>query len=257
MNQDIAIRAFQEYTGRYDAGNVNVSLKINHTYRVAGIAGRIGRDVGADPGFSWFLGLLHDIGRFEQLRQHGTFKDAQSVDHAELGADILFSEGLIDRFSHPDIPEWEKIAEQAIRLHNKLMVPEGLDPTELMYTHILRDADKVDIFRVLTEPPYDERNERILYASESLDTAQIAGEEVMQCVREHRCVPRTSEKTEFENLISQCCMGFELYYPISRRITREQGFLDRLMNLPLRNETMCGQLEILREEMKLAWETPA
>lgn len=257
MNKDLAIRAFQEYTGHYDAGNVNVSLKISHTYRVAGIAGRIGQDVGADPEFSWFLGLLHDIGRFEQLRQYGTFKDAQSVDHAELGADILFSEGLINRFPKPDIPEWEKLTEQAVRLHNKLTIPEGLDPTELMYTHILRDADKVDIFRVLTEPPYDGRNERILCASDSSDTAQIAGEEVMQCVREHRCVPRSSERTEFENLISQCCMGFELHYPISRRITREQGFLEKLMNLPLRNEVMRGQLEILRKEMELAWETRA
>lgn len=35
--------------------------------------------------------MLHDIGRFEQIRCFGTFNDGMSVDHAELGADILLT----------------------------------------------------------------------------------------------------------------------------------------------------------------------
>ena len=44
---------------------------------------------------SWLTGLLHDVGRFEQLRRYGTFIDAQSIDHAEFGADRLFRQGKI------------------------------------------------------------------------------------------------------------------------------------------------------------------
>ena len=43
--------------------------------------------------------MLHDIGRFEQIRRFGTFNDVQSVDHAEFGADLLFKEGLIRKFA--------------------------------------------------------------------------------------------------------------------------------------------------------------
>ena len=35
------------------------------------------------------IGLLHDIARFEQYTQYGTFKDLQSIDHGNLGAEIL------------------------------------------------------------------------------------------------------------------------------------------------------------------------
>lgn len=39
---------------------------------------------------AWFTGLLHDVGRFEQLRNYGTFIDAESIDHAMYGAQNSF-----------------------------------------------------------------------------------------------------------------------------------------------------------------------
>ena len=41
------------------------------------------------------IGLLHDIGRFEQVRLYHTFNDGKSVNHAEIGVKILFEDGLI------------------------------------------------------------------------------------------------------------------------------------------------------------------
>ena len=257
MNKKAAVEAFREYSALYDTDDIKIKLKIDHTYRVSDIASRIGMSVGADPDFSWFLGLLHDIGRFEQLTQYGTFKDADSVDHAELGADILFKDGLIESFPHPSlhgtaIEDVGRIDETAIRLHNKLTLPDGLDEKTLLYCRILRDADKCDIFRVLTEPPYDERNEKIVTDSAE-GVVEAAREDVMTCVTEHRCVPRKSDFTQFEALISQCCMGFELVYSESRKIVGEQGYLEQLMNLPVESAAMRDQLETLRAEMRLAW----
>ena len=265
-----AMAAFKAYTERFDTADINIKLKIDHTYRVAGIAERIARTLKLDElgvDFCWLLGLLHDIGRFEQLTRYGTFKDAESIDHAEIGADILFkgideSDSLINTFIDPDEwvegdTDWDEMAgmcETAIRLHNKLVLPDDLDTATLMYSNVLRDADKTDIFRVLTEPPYDERNERIIQCSQESRTATPARADVMRCVREHRCVPKTFERTDFESLISQCCMGFELAYDASRGIVAGQGYLDRLMNLSVVDERMAEQLATLRIEMKDAWE---
>ena len=221
MDRKKAMAAFKTYTERFDTADINIKLKIDHTYRVAGIAERIARSLELDElgvDFCWLLGLLHDIGRFEQLTRYGTFKDAESVDHAELGADILFSasagangtagaigtvgEPLINTFIDPsdwldpEIPDfggWDEMAgmcETAIRFHNKLALPDDLDSATLMYSNVLRDADKADIFRVLTEPPYDKRNERIIQCSQESITATPARDDVMRCVREHRCVPK-------------------------------------------------------------------
>ena len=258
MNKQAAIEAFRDYSSLYDTEDIKIKLKIDHTYRVADIASRIAVSVGENPDFSWFLGLLHDIGRFEQLTQYGTFKDADSVDHAELGADILFKDGLIESFptaffsmvSQNGVDE-RLIAETAIRLHNKLELPGDLDETTALYCKILRDADKVDIFRVLTEPPYDERNQRIEAESVDMGPARL---DIMHCVHKHRCVPRRSDFTPFEALISQCCMGFELEFPESVKIVRDHGYLEQLMNLDVVNAEMRGQLKTLRMEMESAWE---
>ncbi|MCR4763885.1 MAG: HD domain-containing protein [Lachnospiraceae bacterium] len=240
-----ADRAFAEYAAGYDAENIKIRLKIDHTYRVASFTERIAESLSldrTDVDFAWLSGMLHDIGRFEQLKRYGTFLDRMSVDHAELGADILFEDGLISAFTEMDhAPERRMMLERAIRLHNKLTLPEDLDDQTRMFSNILRDADKCDIFRVLTEPPFDERNRKIM------QTKEPARDSVMQYVRKHQCVPRNTEYTAFEGLISQCCMAFELVYPESRRIVREQGYLDSLMNLELQEEPGRQMAELKKE----------
>ena len=241
--------AFAEYAAGYDADDVKVRLKIDHTYRVASFTERIAESLSldrTDVDLAWLAGMLHDIGRFEQLKRYGTFLDRLSVDHAELGADILFMDGLINIFAEMDsIPECRVMLETAIRLHNKLALPEDLDDRTGMYSNILRDADKCDIFRVLTEPPFDERNRKIMQAKEP------AGESVMQYVRKHQCVPRNKEYTAFEGLISQCCMAFELVYPESRRIVKEQGYLDMLLDLELQAGPSEQMAELKKELDKI------
>lgn len=247
MDKETALKAFRDYTSMYDETDVRNTLKISHTFRVADIAEQIAKSLDltdVEVSFAWFLGLVHDIGRFEQLKRYDTFVDIKSVDHAELGADILFKDGLISKFPCEDLhPRWRSITELSVRLHNKLNIPDDLDEESKMFVRILRDADKCDIFRVLTEPPYDERNNKI--SSE----ARPARDSIMVCVREHRCVPRVGERTDFENLISQCCMAFELYYPKARQITASQGYLKKLLDTPIVDEQAQIQFKLLNTEM--------
>ena len=217
-------------------------MKIAHTYRVASISERIAGTISAaNVDFAWLLGLLHDIGRFEQVTRYGTFYDALSVDHAELGADILFHDNLFASFVQKESQGMKAIAETAIRLHNKLSLPDNMEENTAMYAKILRDADKADIFRVLTEYPYDERYSNL--------KGLVARDEVMKYVREHRCVPRESagRANELEMLIAQCCMAFELEYPESRAIVIEQGYLKQLLAKD------SEQLAIVKAEILKAW----
>ena len=89
---------FREYVSHYNAGEEKVRLKIEHTFRVAGLCRQIAESLGMEEeeqDLAWFTGLLHDVGRFEQLKNYGTFIDADSIDHAEYGAQILFEQGKI------------------------------------------------------------------------------------------------------------------------------------------------------------------
>lgn len=255
--------AFDAYVSRYDSGSVMIRLKAEHTLRVAGHCARIAESLGADGGsadFAWLLGLLHDIGRFEQVRRYGTFVDAVSVDHAELGADLLFRDGLIGEFPARDLtPDRLSILETAIRLHNKLALPGELDGETRFFCDLIRDADKADIFRVVTELSFEERagtSRGLLRETEG------ACEEVMECVLQHRCVPRNIRKNRFDVHVSHCCMAFELVWPESRRIVREQGFLGRMLEgrsadgEPPRSGKEREQLRTVKNEIEAAWGEP-
>ena len=101
MNRTRIKQTFAEYTSKYNASDPKIKLKIDHTYRVAALAERIAKtvtDVSIDTDLAWAMGMLHDIGRFEQVKRYGTFVDSESVDHAALGISILFDEGLLDSF---------------------------------------------------------------------------------------------------------------------------------------------------------------
>ena len=126
---------FREYTDAYDATDEKIKLKIDHTYRVAELCERIAKAEQMEKtevDLAWLLGMLHDVGRFEQLRRYGTFSDADSIDHAALGADILFGgvlregEGLIR--TYVDDAAEDEVIETAIRVHSAYRIPEGLAP---------------------------------------------------------------------------------------------------------------------------------
>jgi len=257
MDQKRAIEAFERYAGDYDPSNPMIRDKIVHTFHVAQIARRIAEGVTRPElvGFAWLLGLLHDIGRFEQVRRYGTFVDGQSVDHAELGADLLFREGLIDRFPADGLPEgWRRTAEAAIRLHNKLTLPEGLDGDDLALCRILRDADKLDIFRVITQVPVAQRAGT---SKALLEWSATVSDGVMDCVRAHRCVPRSQRRTIMDLRVSHCCMAFELEYPVSRQIAVEQGHLLQLLEMrDPDGQWLRGGLEQMRTvrgEIEASW----
>ena len=249
--------AFRAYTAQYDLNNGMIRHKVEHTFRVAENCERIAKSLGMggeDVTFAWFLGLLHDIGRFEQVRRFGTFIDSVSVDHAEFGADLLFREDLLGEFIGEGFPEEDQaLLETAIRQHNKLALPETLDERARCFCDLIRDADKADIFRVVAELPFEER----IGTSKALfQEGEEASEAVMDCVRAHRCIPRALRKTRFEASVSHCCLAFELVFPETRRIVREQGFLIRLLSergadgKPLWAEKEREQMRMVRREIE-------
>ena len=95
------------------------------------------------------IGLLHDIGRFEQIKQFDTFKDAISFDHASYGVKVLFEDGLIKDFW--DNQDDYEIIKFAIENHNKLEIADSFDERAIMHAKLIRDTDKMDIMHIYTD----------------------------------------------------------------------------------------------------------
>lgn len=259
IDREKAEKAFIDYTSSYDNSDPMIRQKIDHTFRVADLSDKLAKSLCLDDkgiDLSWLIGLLHDFGRFEQIKRFGTFSDSQSVDHAELGADILFKDGKIQLFSDAGLLQDDfLLIETAVRLHNKLSLPDNLDENAKVFCQLIRDADKLDIFRVLYEIPF----ETLAGKNSRLTEKEKASEECMEYVYKHSCIPRELVQSRFELRIAHICMAFELCFKESRKIAEEDGYVNKLLSVsdekgnPIWNEAECQQLEILKKELEKAW----
>lgn len=232
LNRRKVAAAFREYVAGYDASDAKIKLKIDHTLRVASLCQRIAAPAGADADLCWLSGMLHDIGRFEQVRRYNTFVDSLSVDHAAFGADLLFQEGLLERFCTQMTSHERAILEKAIRNHSSYRLPLELTEEEILYCNVLRDADKIDIFRVNCDTP---REEIYNFTTEQLVSSPVS-DEVKVCFENRTAVLRSLKKYPADYISGHICLVFELVFPISRTIAREQGYLHQLLAFHSENE---------------------
>ena len=147
MKLEKAKNEFTKFVSQYDMENKKIKRKYGHSYRVMENAGRIAESLklsNEEIELSKLIGLLHDIGRFEQERIYKTFKDHESIDHGDLGVEILKKDNYIRKYIEED--KYDDIILKAIKNHNKLYIEEGLTKQELLFSKIVRDADKLDIF---------------------------------------------------------------------------------------------------------------
>ena len=101
-----------------------------------------------DVDLAELIGLLHDVGRFRQWQLYKTFVDAKSEDHADLGVKVIQELPFYDLLGQ----EEKDLVLFAIKNHNKKEIAPAPDKRHLLFAKIIRDADKLDIFRVLA--PY-------------------------------------------------------------------------------------------------------
>lgn len=142
-----AKKVFMEYVSNYDEQNININRKIYHSLRVMEINAQIAKSLelsDEEIEISTLIGLLHDIARFEQYRIYQTFSDKKSIDHGNLGVEILEKDNFIRKFIETD--KYDSLIKTAIKNHNKFKIEDGLDEKNLLFCKMIRDADKLDIF---------------------------------------------------------------------------------------------------------------
>ncbi len=250
INRTCIEKVFDEYVAQYDITDTKVKLKQLHTFKVAALCETIAESINMnedDVNTAWLSGMLHDIGRFEQLRRFDTFLDHKSINHAEFGADLLFKEGLIDKFKSGIEGEQEEfdLLELTIRCHNRLTIPEELSEREVVFCNILRDADKLDIFRVCTEDSF----ESIYNVTTEEKENSLISPKVLEGFYEHHAIDRMYKTTMADHVLGHMSMAYELVFPLSRKLCIEQGYLVKFMKHNWRKTETSEEMDKAKEEL--------
>ena len=146
------MKYFDEYVSNYDMSDPDINYKYYHSYRVMDVMELLATKLNMsekDIHLAKVIGLLHDIGRFEQDKLFNSFKDSK-FDHGNYGVEVLKKTNLLDK-TNIDKSDYE-VVYKAVDNHNQFKIDEGLTERELLFSKLVRDADKLDILYVLGNP---------------------------------------------------------------------------------------------------------
>lgn len=217
MNFDKCKTEFDRYVSNYDIENNDIKRKYFHTYRVVDYAYQIAKSINLDEHDLFLVkvcALLHDIARFKQMTEYGTFNDNHSFDHGNIGFEILIENNYISKYliNRNDI----NICLKTVKNHNKYLVEDGLSNRELLFVNIIRDSDKIDIMDTQKNTIQDGKKE--------------ISKGVMDSFKSQKLYLKGKERSILNNIsaiVLQLCFIFDINFKKSFEILEKKKIIKR------------------------------
>jgi HD superfamily phosphodiesterase len=225
---------FQEYVSQFHSQDVNMQkiydLKAHHTDRVCEIILDLAHSLNLTDDqciLAETIALFHDLGRFEQFRKYGTFADRNSINHSKLAIEILEQTHRLTNLSE----ELQKLIITSISYHNCPNLPSSLTDPLKTYAQLIRDADKLDIYYVVTEfyrkklngePTSQEDNNSIELGL--IDSTSIS-KAVYNAIMHNQVVLNKDLKTVNDFKVLQLAWVYDLNFPRSVQFLKQKGYL--------------------------------
>ncbi|MBE0427520.1 MAG: HD domain-containing protein [Nitrospirae bacterium] len=228
---------------------MNISLKEKHTFRVCENIIYITKELSLDENKQMIaetIALFHDIGRFPQYAKYKTFRDSISVNHGPLGARTLENEKVLLR-----LPDNEKeMVIKAVKFHNAFSVPKIEKEEIVFFIRLIRDADKLDIWRVFLEyyeSPYESRASAV---GLGLPDITEYSKDVISCIYKRQIVSLSNIKTLNDFKILQLSWIFDLNFKPSFKLLSERKYIDKIISYLPKTEEIRRLLLFLKEYME-------
>lgn len=205
----------------------NIEIKKLHTRKVCREILDIGEKLGLDGDelrLAEIIALLHDTGRFPQYAHYGTFKDSESENHASLGIRVIKDQNVLA--SLDELPR--EIILHAVTFHNRLALPGDGEEPFIFYQKLIRDADKLDIWRVVLDYYY--RRDPARNNAIELDFPDSPGysARVIQDLRNEKIVDMTHVRNMNDFKLLQMGWIFDINFTPTRERIAERRYLQRL-----------------------------
>jgi len=228
-----------------EQSRINVALKVEHTKRVCQEIRSLGKKLmlqNHELDLCDIIALFHDVGRFQQYARYKTFVDHRSENHAELGVKILKSEDVLSRLSETT----KSLIFRIIRYHNRKSLPHDETESCLFFARLLRDADKLDIWKIVTD--YYHRNDgKRNYAIELdlPDTPEIS-EAVYQEIMGNRIVTFDHVKTLNDFKLLQVSWLFDInFYPAFQAV-QSRRYIEMIKDVLPKTENTLAIFNVIQ-----------
>ena len=247
-------RWFADYVKSFYSTNKedqkNIILKEKHTFNVCKNMLEITKELclsDNDMMIAEAIALFHDIGRFPQYAKYKTFRDRKSVNHGFLGAETLLREKIL----HPLPDKEQTLIIRAVRLHNAFSVSKAERDDVIFFLNLVRDADKLDIWRIFIEEYYDlPENEKPSAVGLSFEDITGYSEEVLSCVLRGQMVTLSQLKSLNDFKLLQLSWIYDLHNGPAFRLLLEREYIDKIISHLPKDEAIKKASSVLKEYVR-------
>jgi len=252
---------FKNYVSRYvfesDIDNINIKNKIEHSYRVCTNMTEIFNKIEDSSGYvggvflAKTIGLLHDVGRFEQYNKYKTYRDDISENHALMGVGVLMEENIFSKINY--LAEYKKYILDAIAQHNSISVNFKEGEINNPYISMIRDADKLDILKTIAEG-FSRRggDESVVLRSLNYKNSNIVSLKVYEDFMSEKVVNVNNVLTITDYKVLILSWVYDLYYGASREIASKNELFYQIVKV-LPSGFRFSRIAEKYEEYMSAW----
>ncbi len=216
--------------------NANLKLKEDHSRRTCDEMRYLVEELSlsdnqkriAEP-----IALFHDIGRFRQFVKYRTYNDSRSIDHCLLSLEVLREAKVLDGIEK----EEKQLIEKAIEYHGQRELPDGLDGECLLFSQLIRDADKLDVFYVVTESckQYRKNPDEFNLEVEFADVPRYS-KQIIEDILRGRLVDYSRLRTLNDMKLLQLGWVYDVNFTATLKRIRQRRFLEQIIDFLPRTE---------------------
>jgi hypothetical protein len=225
---------FNNYTESFnsedDEDRRNIILKVEHTQNVCRNIVEIAKGLSLEDiqtRTAEATALFHDIGRFPQYARYKTFRDIDSENHGKLGSGTLINEKVLNNLSEDE----RDLIINTVKFHNAYEIPSDLDSDTVYFLKLLRDADKVDIFRVFIEYYESPEEERASATAFGVPDIPDYSESMLSCVANGKLASYANIKTENDFRLMKLSWVYDMHFDESLRLLVKRDYMNRIIDL--------------------------
>jgi hypothetical protein len=219
-----------EYYGDDDFVNANIKTKEEHSRRVCDEMLYLADELLLPENqrlLAETIALFHDVGRFPQFAKYRTYNDPRSVNHCNLAVLVLTEHKLLDTLDHAE----KQTILKAVEYHGVKQLPENLTGDTLLFSKMIRDADKIDIYHVITKSYIQHRDDPDNFKFEiELPDLPECSPEVIDAIMTGRLIDYRNLRSW--NDIKLCALGWVYdvnFIPTLKRI-KQRRFLETIFD---------------------------
>ncbi len=227
--------------------NPKVENKLAHVLRVA----KNSKDLATNLQLSKeqidlaeLIGLLHDIGRFEQYKI--TDKSIK-FNHGEAGVALLKKDNYLRKFIKEE--KYDDIILTAIYEHNRYQLSKNLTKEQELFSKIIKDADKIDLIYEGAE---------IYWKAPEIITSIEEGKlepKMLQEFYQEKLPDRRNAKSKIDEVLSFISLIFDINFSYSLQKIKQSSNINKMIDrfqykIPETKEEMKKVKKVVNEYLE-------